>query len=138
MELSLDFQHVYDSSPVTPVAAVNPATGARVEFNAFVDTGADDTLLDQDIARALGITLDDAPTILISGVGGQIERAPVANVWLELLRRPQCGIHTEVTFARNVTSTHGNLLGINVWEMFDLGLIHSERRVGLSSAKSTS
>jgi len=66
-----------------PVILENPETGERVQVLAKVDTGADRTSIDEDIAEDLGLDLEDAPTVTIVSATGEEER-PVVDVTLKI------------------------------------------------------
>lgn len=64
---------------------------------------------------------------MVSGVGGLLRDARLAEVRLELLERPELAVTVDVAFAPGVDGTSGNLLGRNVMEHFDFGLSHHDR-----------
>src|SRR5688572_29129704 len=65
--------------PLLVITVVSPA-GLAQPLEAILDTAADDTVLPQDVAVALGIDLRQAPTSAAAGVGGvkfTLQYAPV-------------------------------------------------------------
>jgi hypothetical protein len=84
-------------------------------------------LFDAGIAADLGIDLDRLPTSILSGVGGLLREASLAEVTLRLLDHPDMEVRLEVPFAPYVELLHGNLIGLDVLEHFDFALAHADR-----------
>jgi aspartyl protease len=106
----------------------------EVTTEALIDTGADVSLFDARFASKLEIDLDPLPHIALSGVGGLLREASVAEVTLRLLDAPALEVRLEVAFASDVESIHGNLIGLDVLEHFGFGLSHNHRVGYLSPA----
>jgi predicted aspartyl protease len=124
LNLTSDFNYE-TATPSIQVIVHSSETGRTHEIDALIDTGAEGTLLDVSVARALRLNLANAPLQSISGVGGRIVEAKVAWVRLSLLQVPELTATVRVLFAPNVAIQSGNLIGMNVWSLFDLGLSHS-------------
>jgi len=127
MALNLDFEFEYQLLPVVAVVFVSPQTGARVEAEALIDTGAEGTLLDASIAVDLGIDLEVGDAVQIGGVGGTLGEARVADVEIFFSERPDLRAVVKAAFAPNVAADYGNLLGLNVLSFFDFALSHTNR-----------
>jgi predicted aspartyl protease len=134
MVLNLEHYFEYPGTPGIPVKAINPKNGKTVEFDALVDTGADGTLLDLSIAMDLDIDFADSRIVRISGVGGEVSEARSTEIEIELLRLPDLRASIRATFAPNVAQDYGNLLGVNVLSIFDIGVAHSRRTIYLGRA----
>ena len=63
----------------------------------------------------------------ISGVGGLLRDANIAQVTLQLLGLEDLSLTLPVAFAPRIDATTGNLLGRDVLEYFDFGLSHGNR-----------
>jgi len=100
----------------------------------IVDSGAEGTLLDVEVAEALGLDLTDARRISISGVGGPGGEARVAELDVALLGRSDLRARITVAFAPDVADTFGNLLGLNAMQQFDFAPQHSICRGYLGTA----
>ena len=126
---SLEFPYtfLYYGAPSIQVRVSSESRGATVRRYAFIDTGAEVSLFDLSIATEIGLDVEDAPTIGVSGVGGLIREAMLAEITLELLGEPELSVTLEVAFAPDVEQMHGNLLGLDVLEHFEFGLSHIER-----------
>jgi hypothetical protein len=70
--------------PLVPISVFGP-TG-DVNLLALVDSGAEHSVFGLDLAERLGLQLDDAPSVLIVGVGGQESPAFLTDVSLKLGR----------------------------------------------------
>ena len=55
----------------------NPATGEQVQVLAKIDTGADRTSIDSELAEALGLELENARTVTVTSATGEEERSLV-------------------------------------------------------------
>jgi predicted aspartyl protease len=127
MALSLQFEFTYDSEPFIPVTVTTTTTTDRqITIRALIDTGAQATLLDQEIARILGVDLAGAQTAPVSGIGGNLS-VRFAEVTLLLLEEPSLDTQVMVAFAPQLGSTLGNLIGLDVLAHFDFGLSHASR-----------
>jgi hypothetical protein len=84
-------------------------------------------LFDSRFADELDISMDGLPRIAISGVGGLVREANLAEVTLRLLGHPDLELRLEVAFAPDVELLHGNLIGLDVLEHFDFALAHADR-----------
>lgn len=130
--MALNIPSSFDYPPGIPprlsVRITADATSRVALGRAFVDTGADGTLLDIQIANRLRLNLDSAPVVLLGGVGGGETEAKSALVVLELADNPALRMEVSVVFAPGVEATCGNLIGLNVLQHFDFALQHSVRR----------
>lgn len=75
------------------VVVAPPTGGPRVEVVAKVDTGADRTSIDDDLARELGLDLDNAETVRVRSSLGVGER-PLVKIRVQLAGRT---LETEVS-----------------------------------------
>jgi hypothetical protein len=89
-------------------------------------------LLDEAVAEDLGVELQSAQTLNISGLGGMVREVRLALVTVHLLDRPQLSATLEVGFATDIERSLGNLIRLDILEEFDLGLSHG-RRIGYLS-----
>jgi predicted aspartyl protease len=94
---------------------------------ALIDTGADLSLFDEGLAQDLGLDLQSLPAVNLSGVGGLLREARLAEVRLTLLDLAELQVTLEVAFAPEVELAHGNLIGLDVLEHFDFALAHADR-----------
>ena len=129
--MALNTTHRFLCPPGMPPrvsAQISSRTTARqTVIEAFVDTGADGTLLDLEVAEALGLDLQNATRVRIGGVGGELAEARAAEVEIELLVRAELRATLQVMFVANAARTHGNLLGLNALAIFDFAVQHSVR-----------
>jgi hypothetical protein len=133
MPLNLSFEAAYVFEPVILVTLRSVRNDRELESLAIIDTGAQRSLFDESLARRLGIDLDNLATTELSGIGGRI---PVreAVIQLQLLGEPDLSVIMPVSFAPNVQTDFGNLLGLDVLTHFDLGLSHANRAIHLGVA----
>ena len=116
---------MYFREPIIAVTLASPAGYERRE--ALIDTGSELSLFDEWIALSLGLDLERLPPVTLSGVGGLLREARLAQVTLMLLDRNELRATLDVAFAADVELTLGNLIGLDVLEHFDFGLSHRER-----------
>jgi hypothetical protein len=67
-----------------PVTVFGPTD--EIDLLALVDSGAEHSVFGLDLADRLNVPLDDAPSVVIVGVGGQESPAFLTNVTLKLGR----------------------------------------------------
>jgi hypothetical protein len=79
------------------------------------------------LAVDLGIELASLASVSISGVGGLVRDARLAQVIVQLLEQPALAVTVEVAFAPDVENTLGNLLGLDILAHFNFGLSHGNR-----------
>ena len=120
--------------PPTIAIIVIAPSGQRYTVDVILDSGADGSLLDVEVAEALGLDLTNARRLSISGIGGSGGEARVAELDVELLGRADLRGRIEIAFAADVADTFGNLLGLNALTLFDFALQHSIRRGDLGVA----
>jgi predicted aspartyl protease len=120
----------YDYFPRIRLIAHSVDTGLTTDLDAIIDTGAEFTILDLDVASRLGLELNDAPVVRMSPVGGISFEANVAGIRASLLEVPELTVIVDVLFAGEIAPSPGNLIGLDILEHFDLALSHSAR-VGL-------
>jgi predicted aspartyl protease len=121
----------YDDVPSIPLIVRHGQAGNDVQIEAYIDTGADGTLLDETIAQALGIDLSAGNPARVRGVGGGFLPGRMALIELVFEREETLIVPVVATFAAGVLESVGNLLGLDVWTALDLGLSHSTRSVYL-------
>jgi hypothetical protein len=114
------------SQPIIPLLVVSRDSGVPISTLAYLDTGADITMLDVSPADGLNIDLSQATSVDLRGIGAE-EPARIATVDLVLLKEQELTVTVDVAFARWLDPRVGNLIGIDVLEHFDFGLSHSQR-----------
>ena len=87
------------------------------------------------LAARLGINLGNAPSRQLTGIGGNI-LVREAGVDLQLLGQADLAVVMPLSFAANVQTVSGNLLGLDVLAFFDFGLSHANRTIHLGVASS--
>jgi len=124
---NLGFSFIYYRDPVIPISVLG--NNKAVSSQALVATGAQLTILEEEIAGHLGIRLDGAPEVRIRGLVDQAVRARLAQVEIWLLNEPYLRLEIEVAFVGSeLTDTNtGNVLGLDVLDHFDLALEHAKR-----------
>lgn len=70
--------------PLVPLTVFGPA--GDVNILGLVDSGAEHSVFGLDVARRLKVRLDNAPSVLIVGVGGQESPAFLTEISLKLGR----------------------------------------------------
>jgi predicted aspartyl protease len=133
--MNLDFGFTYQEDPVVPLLIIHPETRVAISIFAFLDTGAEATMLDESVASRLGLDLSDAPTVALRGLGGR-SQGKVGHVELQLLESAELAVSLDVAFVVDIESSLGNLLGLDLLSEFDLGLSHKHRQgfLGRTSA----
>ena len=126
MALNIPFPFAYRSGepPKIPIAILSPS-GRRRTVDVIVDSGADGTLLDIEVAEALDLDLRQGQRVAIGGVGGSADEARVIALDVEVLGRADLTIRIDIAFAPDVADTFGNLLGLNALRHLDFALQHS-------------
>ena len=133
LNIPIVFSYGQAEPPSIAIVVIAPS-GRRHTVDVILDSGAEGTLLDIEVAEALRLDLTNARTISISGVGGAGGEARIVELDVELLGRGDLAGRITVAFASDVADTFGNLLGLNALSHFDLGLQHSIRRGYLGTA----
>jgi predicted aspartyl protease len=126
MPPSLDFEFLYLDGPVISVTLRSPETLRSAFTAALIDTGADIRLFDTTVADRLGLSLSEAPTAKIRGVGGAEVEARLADAELLLLGEPDMSIRILLAFAPSGLAV-GNLIGLDVLSRFDCALSQASR-----------
>jgi hypothetical protein len=62
----------FEMIPWVPVVFRNPHNGRELPIFCLVDSGASDTLLNAEIAEALGIDVQEGAPRIYAGVGGEV------------------------------------------------------------------
>jgi hypothetical protein len=136
MAFNLAFDFFYYRVPRVALDLLNTPTGRSLSTQALLDTGAEVSLFDEWLAVRLGLDLEDAEPINVSGVGGEIRRARLGQVEVRLLEEDDLALTTRIAFAPNVEATFGNLIGLDVLEHFDFALSHGQRTGYLGRSES--
>jgi predicted aspartyl protease len=123
------YEHRYEDWPSIPCRIANPRNGSWVRSLLGIDTGADVTILDERLARELGIDLNQ-PTVSIRGYGGRIQGHP-AIVDVVPLSMDELRIRVEAIFAPNLDDEIGSVLGLDYFAFVDLLLAHSNNLISL-------
>jgi predicted aspartyl protease len=132
--VNLTHPFAYETFPRIRLIVHSTETGLTADIDALIDTGAEYSILDLNVAQDLELNLDGAQSIEMTPVGGHTFEAKVSPVRLSLLQVPELRIETLVLFANDVATTPGNLIGLDVLQYFDLAILHSQRRglIGVS------
>ena len=122
----LDFEFWYTDTPRIIAMVRSPSSGQSLPAFCLIDTGADVTLFDQELAEALDIDLRGAEQASVNGLGGTtIVR--LSAVELHLLNEPELTVTVRAGFAELGSLALGNLIGLDVLEHFDFAISHRER-----------
>jgi hypothetical protein len=127
MPPNFQFEFSYPSLPRITLRLTARETGRSGRTGALLDTGAEISLFDLTVAERIGLDLVHAPTVVISGVGGELSGARLATVELMLLDEADLSIALPVAFTPLEGLGVGNLLGLDVLSHFDFGLSHRDR-----------
>ena len=122
--MNLDFGFTYRGNPEISISIVNRSSGASTSRFAYIDTGADVTMLDENIAGEIGIALEPWDDSSVRGIGGGRSNVQLAEVELRLLETPALSIALEAVFVPHLEDTVGNLIGLDVLSRFDIALSH--------------
>jgi hypothetical protein len=133
--VNLTYPFSYETFPSIRLIVHSTETGLTADVEAIIDTGAEFTILDLNVAQGLELDLSGADSVSMTPVGGHSFEARVAAVRLSLLEIPELTIETLVLFADEVATSPGNLIGLDVLRYFDLAISHSQRigMLGVSS-----
>jgi hypothetical protein len=107
----------------------NPVSGLAIEVDLVIDTGADATILDVELARILGLRPTRDGERRVRGIAGNAESEGAATVEIELTGSPDLRFTVEATFLTGLQQTVGNLLGLDFLYYVDLALSHADRTV---------
>jgi hypothetical protein len=127
MLLTLQFEFEYPFEPAVSLRVRAPGTGRSRLVSAYIDTGADRTVLDQLILHDIGLEPTDGQPISLMGLGGFCRRSIVLDIELLLLDQEALFIRMPVAFAARQATQVGNLLGLDLFQSFDLGIPHRQR-----------
>ena len=94
---------------------------------AFIDTGAEATILDSTVAVQLGPDLEISDRYNVAGLGGRITTVPSARVEIQIMAVPELSGIVNALFLDNFEVLHGNLIGLDLLESIDFGLSHRDR-----------
>lgn len=125
-------EYTYQDWPKVPCRVESHRTGRWVEVWLTVDTGADATILDSDVAIELGVPLAGPPRAIV-GFGGRLE-GHFAVVDLIPLAQAELRAPLDVAFAAGIEGRLGGVLGLDYLAQFDLFLSHANNRLGLRPA----
>jgi hypothetical protein len=133
--LTFEFEFSYAGDPEITIRITSPDTGSTRLARAYIDTGAQRTIIDTLFAELIGLDLAQGEEISLTGLGGTLE-ARVLEVELSLLGEPELSFRLPVAFAPMVSSRLGNLISLDVLSQFSLGLDHGRKLgyLGLSDA----
>jgi hypothetical protein len=125
--LALNFtaEQTYRELPRTLVRLARQ--GHWIDAWALVDTGADVSLFDADLALALALPVAEPDQrVTVAGIGGTRRRIPFWRITMSLALIP---IHIEllVGFAPGLAKSTGNLLGRDFLQSVHFGLDHRAR-----------
>lgn len=121
MSLNLQFEFHLGQEPLIDVTLVNPETSLFDWAEALIDTGADLTVFDEQIAARLGIQLQ-GEVIRLGGVGGGTIQARRAIVTLQLLGEPSLALTLPVCFAPDMEDGPRNLIGLDILQSIDFAI----------------
>ena len=127
MELSLDCDFRYTDDPEISVLVQSPLTGFETTTYAFIDTGAQRSLLDMRILRDIGHSDIPMERLSLYGVGGGQVAVELFRIRISLLGEPALTAELPLAFSEDVESGSGNLIGLDVLQHFDFGLAHRDR-----------
>ncbi len=119
---------LYFDEPVVNLRLMNPTNASSRIFDAQIDTGADVSVFDLEVARVLGIDLTNARIQSLQGIGASVSEAHLAEVELILLDDPDLAVRLPIAFLPNLDESGlSNLIGLDVLAHFDFGLSHADR-----------
>jgi hypothetical protein len=127
LEVAYAREFGYEGLPEAPALIQSPQTGRSIAVILTLDTGAQQTILDELIAPALGINLGAAIKGRLLGVRGIRDNIPVAPVEIVLLGDERFRVPVGAAFVPDALDNLGNLLGLDYFEHVDLGISHSKR-----------
>ena len=127
MELSLDFNFRYTDDPEISVLVQSPLTGFETTTYAYIDTGAQRSLLDLRILRDIGHPATPVERLSLYGVGGGQVAVELFSIRISLLGEPALTTELPLAFGEDIESGAGNLIGLDVLEHFDFALAHQDR-----------
>jgi len=133
--VNLTHPFTYETFPRLRLIIHSTVTGLTTDTEAIIDTGAEFTILDLNVAEGLELDLSLAQSVPMTPIGGQSFEAKIAPVRMSLLEVPELTIETLILFADEVATTPGNLIGLDVLRYFDIAISHSQRSgiIGVSS-----
>jgi hypothetical protein len=112
-----------------PVIVRSTATGREVMSEALVDSGAEKSLFDAELAGSLGLDLSQAPMGRLKGLGGSVDAVPTGELKLVLLFQRQLSVTVNVGFVPKLAEDFGNILGLDALAFVDFGLSHARKQV---------
>ena len=134
-QLEFGLRLSYSQGIDAPVIAVRIWRGRFYrDTYALLDTGAEFTIIDSELAEPLGLNLEDGPTENVYGVTGGLVSVPVRVVAVQVLApsltRP---VVCRAGFLTNLRERiHSNILGRrDFFHAVHFALVHSERTVYL-------
>ena len=125
--MNLAYENRYDREPSVPIRVRYTLTGREVVVDAVVDTGSNVTMLEGWLAGFLGLDLGSADQANVVGVGGVLAGVAMAEVEIQVLRRPELSTFVVAAFLPTDAPPMGSLIGTDVLEHLDFGLAHSNR-----------
>jgi hypothetical protein len=131
LALILDVEKAYVELPRTLVRLARD--GAWIDAWALIDTGADVSLFDTELASGLALSAARPDRrITVSGIGGTTRHIPFWRVTISPAVLP-IGVDLLVGFAPGLAKSTGNLLGRDFLESLHFGLDHRSRLLYLGS-----
>ncbi len=107
---------------------------AWINLLAMLDTGADISLFDAELAAALGLASDTTPDyrLTVLGIGGAVRQIDCWRVEVSVLPEDlRLQTSLVIGLVPRLGKSTGNLLGRDFLESLDFGLRHHERRLYL-------
>lgn len=126
MALTFEFEFFYLDDPEISIRVTSPESGSTRLTRAYIDTGAQRTILDDLLAERIGLDLENAEEITLFGLAGTLE-GYIADVDLSLLGEPELTFRLPVAFAPLVSTRVGNLIGLDLMSRVSFGLDHGRR-----------
>jgi hypothetical protein len=124
--LTFEYEFFYARDPEITIRVTSPDTGSTRLVRAYIDTGAQRTILDTLLAELIDLDLAQGEEISLTGLGGTLE-AKVAEVELSLLGELGLTFRLPVVFAPMISTGLGNLIGLDLLSRVSFGLDHGQR-----------
>jgi hypothetical protein len=134
-DIALPYQRsmALTATPKKPLVTVRLLNGGKgLDTNALVDTGADYSVFDADLAEPLGLELTRGKRVNCEGLDGNTLPAYEHTIWIKLLDAPPSwkAIKARVVFRENHPSRVGNLLGrIDFFAALLIGFDEKEQKL---------
>jgi hypothetical protein len=119
----------YRDLPVIPIIVRSIITGVEIVVEGLIDTGAEKTLFDTELAGRLALDLSQAPIGRLSGLGGLLDAVPTSEVEITLMFQRELTVRLSAGFVPNLSENFENILGLDLLSNVEFGLSHGRRAV---------